>query len=258
MKKYLTLFIILLLVGCSNDKAATDNAVKADVSNQFFEPLQAQEEDASLSGEYAYYIDSYTSQVLPKEDADPEIVLLTFDDAPDTYALQIAKTLKENNAPAIFFVNGMFLEEDGGKEMLKEIYDMGFEIGNHTQTHPSLDSLNDEETEYEMKETNRLVEEVIGKKPRFFRAPFGINTEKSLEIAEEEGMTVMNWTFGYDWEPEYQEKDALADIMVNNEFLADGANLLMHDREWTNAALPEILSGLQEKGFSFVDPKNIE
>ena len=68
----------------------------------------------------------------------------------------------------------------------------------------------------------------------------------------------MNWTYGYDWEKQYRDPDSLADIMVNTPYLTNGANLLMHDREWTSAALPKIVEGLRAKGFGFIDPKTIK
>jgi peptidoglycan/xylan/chitin deacetylase (PgdA/CDA1 family) len=53
------------------------------------------------------------------------------------------------------------------------------------------------------------------------------------------------------------DADGLADIMVNTELLRDGANLLMHDREWTADALEKIVLGLRQKGYEFVDPSTI-
>jgi peptidoglycan/xylan/chitin deacetylase (PgdA/CDA1 family) len=152
----------------------------------------------------------------------------------------------------------MYLESDEGKEDLRTIHDMGFEIGNHTYTHPNLPDIGEEEQREEIVAVNDLVEEIIGERPRFFRAPFGMNTDYAEQVAEEEGMVLMNWTYGYDWEAEYQDPEALAEIMVNTELLSGGANLLMHDREWTKDALEDIIIGLRDKGYQLVDPDLIE
>ncbi|MBX0356597.1 polysaccharide deacetylase family protein [Halobacillus sp. Nhm2S1] len=194
----------------------------------------------------------------PIADANPKVALLTIDDAPDTHAVEMAKTLKEKDAPAIFFVNGHFIDTPEEKEKLKEIHEMGFPIGNHTETHASLPDLNEEEQRKEIVGLNDKIEEIIGERPIFFRAPFGQNTDFSKQLAEEEGMLVMNWTYGYDWESEYQDAQALADIMVNTPLLNNGANLLMHDREWTNKALGLIADGLREKGYELLDPALIQ
>ncbi|MGB8001527.1 MAG: polysaccharide deacetylase family protein [Anaerobacillus sp.] len=194
----------------------------------------------------------------PINDAPAEAVLLTFDDSPDKHAVDMAKELKEMGAPAIFFVNGHFIDTDEEKARLKEIYDMGFEIGNHTMTHSNLKDLSEEEQREEIVKLNDMIEEVTGERPKFFRAPFGSNTDFSKSLAKQENMLVMNWTYGYDWVKEYQDKNAIADIMVNSPYLKNGANLLMHDRDWTAAALGDIVSGLRDKGYQMIDPDEIE
>ena len=173
----------------------------------------------------------------PIADANPEVVLLTIDDAPDQYALEMAKILKQMDAPAIFFVNGHFIQTPEQEKVLKEIYDLGFEIGNHTLTHPDLTTITPEEQKDQIISLNDKVEEITGERPKFFRAPFGINTDESRKIITEENMLLMNWSYGYDWEKQYMTGDAISDIMVNAPELRNGANLLMHDRKWTMKAL---------------------
>lgn len=194
----------------------------------------------------------------PIGDANPKAVLLTIDDAPDQRALDMANTLKELDAPAIFFVNGHFIETEEKKQILKEIHEMGFAIGNHTRTHANLKQSSEEQQKEEILFVSDTVEEVIGERPKFFRAPYGVNTDFSKALVQEEGMLLMNWSYGYDWEKQYMDASALADIMVNTEFLRDGANLLMHDREWTADALKDIVEGLRGKGYVFIDPATIK
>ncbi|MCY8098440.1 polysaccharide deacetylase family protein, partial [Bacillus atrophaeus] len=40
--------------------------------------------------------------------------------------------------------------------------------------------------------------------------------------------------------------------------LTDGANLLMHDREWTDHAMPQIVTKLRDKGYKIIDPREIK
>ncbi|WP_342387330.1 polysaccharide deacetylase family protein [Salinicoccus bachuensis] len=267
----------MLLAGCQADgeEAETDVAdaeeqtenqqEQSEQENQApateeAEEAEAQQEDGGEEGtedaafQYEVNADTYAVQPIESSGADPQVALLTYDDAPDGHAVEIAEILAEHDAPAIFFVNGMYLESEAGQEALRAIHEMGFEIGNHTETHASLPDLSPEAQREEIASTNERVEAITGERPRFFRAPFGQNTEASREIAEEEGMELMNWTYGYDWEPEYQNAPALADIMVNTEYLNHGANLLMHDRSWTRDASAEIVEGLRDKGYALVDP----
>lgn len=242
-----------------DEEQAGDEASKVD-EDQASEPDDEVKEGAELEppAEPLYKINPTNYSIQPIGEADPKVVLLTIDDAPDKRALEMAKTLKRLDAPAIFFVNGHFIETDEKRAILKEIYEMGFVIGNHTKTHANLKSLTEEEQREEIVSVSNTVEEVTGERPRFFRAPFGVNTDFSRSLAEQEGMQLMNWSYGYDFVKEYMTKEKIADIMVNTELLSNGSNLLMHDREWTADALEEIVNGLREKGYEFVDPKSIQ
>lgn len=270
MRKYVVgclVIAVVLLVACSSNNEAekeTEQEVEADdettdevqqEEKEDEEELEKVEEEETI--EARYKIDGVW-QVVPIDDANAQVALITIDDAPDQHAVEMAHTLKDLGAPAIFFVNGMFLETDEDKEKLQEIYDLGFEIGNHTYSHPDLSTLSEEEQYDEVVRVNNMVEEIIGERPSFFRAPHGINTDYVRELAEEEGMVLMNWTYGYDWESEYQTKEAITEIMLHADELRDGANLLMHDREWTAAGLADIVTGLRDQGYELVDPKEIE
>ena len=216
------------------------------------------DEEAMSQPVQDYQVNTNNWKIEPVSDENAKVALLTIDDAPDEHALEMAEILKELDVSAVFFVNGHFIESEEKQAIVKQIADMGFEIGNHTYSHASLPSITEQEQEEEIKRVNSLVEKATGSKPRFFRAPFGENTDFSKKVVKEEGMQFMNWTMGYDWNKEYQSKEALIDITLNSESLYSGANILMHDRAWTKEALADIVRGLQEKGYEILDPKRIK
>ncbi len=245
------------------EKEEADNQSKQEESSKDedtndTENVETIEETNNKEHEPKYQLRESDWSLQPIDDAENRNVLITIDDAPDSYSLEMAETLKEEDVPAIFFVNGHFLQDEQGREDLKAIHDLGFEIGNHTMNHVSLNTISEQETLKEIHDLNDLIEDITGERPAFFRAPFGINTDHSKEILKEEEMIWMNWTYGYDWEEGYMEADSLADIMVDTELLKNGANLLMHDREWTKEALPSIIEGFREKGYGFIHPGEIE
>jgi len=269
MRKFFTMTAaILLLAACGTekssheDKPASDGSAKQEVSgnkqeaegNEDNQPKDdsTQQEDIDVSPEYK--VNQTTFALEPIGEANPKVALLTIDDAPDEHALEMAKTLKKLNAPAIFFVNGHFINSPEKEKVIKEIHDLGFIIGNHTYSHSDLTTLPEEKQREEILSVNEIVEKIIGEKPKFFRAPFGKNTDYSRQIVADEDMLLMNWTYGYDWEKEYMTGEAISDIMVNTPLLQDGANLLMHDREWTNDGLEKIVEGLRDKGYELLDP----
>jgi peptidoglycan-N-acetylglucosamine deacetylase len=243
--------------GNSNEKTDIEESTRNEKQENQGDKTEP-EETVEVVQEPQYKINENNWSIEPLAGQNAKVVLLTIDDAPDKYALKMAEDLKAMDAPAIFFVNGHFLDTPEEKNVLKKIHDMGFMIGNHTYSHSSLPDLSPEKQKEEIVTVNELVESITGERPKFFRAPFGQNTDYSRQIAAEEEMALMNWTYGYDWEKAYQTKEAITEIMVNNPYLNNGANLLMHDRTWTSEALPDIVKGLREKGYETLDPAKIK
>lgn len=255
-----------------NDTEETDNdneSVHEEGTNteadEDKEP-EEKEEEVVNQVDVEYEINE-NSSVIPINDADEKVVLLTIDDAPDKHALEMANTLKDLDANAIFFVNGHFLNTDEQKETLKKIHEMGFVIGNHTMTHQNLTKVDEQTQSQEIVELSDKIEEIIGERPKFFRAPHGANTDFSRQLVKEEKMVLMNWTYGYDYFAPYQDAEKIKQAMISGEgpevdvpysLLKPGANLLMHDRKWTNAALADIVTGLRDKGYTMVDPRAIK
>lgn len=272
------LFVIFVLIlgviaACGSDNNSGSNAEQPGNEAEEKQEEDTYAEDNTENKEEAekqepkYYISEETSAIIPTDDADENVVLLTIDDAPDKNALEMAETLKEKEVKAIFFVNGHFLDDEEGAEKLKQIHDMGFPIGNHTYTHAKLPDISEEEQTEEIVALNDRIEEIIGERPAFFRAPHGANTDYSRSLAEQEGMVLMNWTYGYDYFEPYEDAEKLTEAMITGEgpevdvnysLLQPGANLLMHDRDWTKEALGDIVDGLREQGYEIADPALIQ
>ncbi|WP_018932815.1 polysaccharide deacetylase family protein [Gracilibacillus lacisalsi] len=258
----------------STDQTEEENEVEEEPpvtedneDNKTEDEENIEEEAVQEITEPLYKIDDNWNVVPLEEGTNEKVVLLTIDDAPEKYALEMAQTLKELEAPAIFFVNGHFLQTDEEKDKLSQIHEMGFAIGNHTYHHQKLSDVDEETQKQEIMELNDLIEEIIGEKPKFFRAPHGDNTDYATSLVEEEGMLLMNWTYGYDYFEPYMDAEKLKEAMISGEapeidisysLLKPGANLLMHDREWTAAALEDIVKGLRDKGYEFVDPIELQ
>lgn len=275
MKKLIIflLFTILVLAGCADQASSSSEKTnshqkKAAASEAKKEPAQSSSNDKSkskkpdaqaLKVKPEYYVDEKTWTIKPIDPANKKkIILLTFDDAPDKHALEIAKTLSENNIHTIFFINGHFLTTDEKKNTLKKLEDMGHMLGDHTYSHADLTTLKPAEQKQEVMSVYDEIKEITGKPPLFFRAPYGKNTDTTRELAKANHMLLMNWTFGYDFVKQYENKTSLTNITLNTPLLFSGSIVLMHDRPWTAAALPSIIKGLKEKGFTFVDPHKIK
>ncbi len=263
------LFSTALLTGCQSE--ATDAETNTDVNNDASEAVEnteteettdetneeeVVEEPEEVTYKYKINPDTFAVEALD-ETSEEKLVLLTYDDAPYGNSLEIAKALQERNVSAIFFVNGMYMEDEEGFETMKKVHEMGFEIANHTHTHAKLDDYTEAEQLDEIEKTDAIIEEAIGETPRFFRAPHGVMTDYVKNLMVEQNKRWMNWSFGYDWMGDYHEANALTDITLNAPELGNGSNILMHDRTWTAEATPAIVDGLIEQGYTIVDPKLI-
>ncbi|MDF2628514.1 MAG: polysaccharide deacetylase [Symbiobacteriaceae bacterium] len=204
----------------------------------------------------------YTDDAEAKE---RKVAVLTFDDGPSPeYTNLVLDTLKARGARAIFFVNGQAAQHP---ELIKRILAEGHLVGNHTMTHEDLRSLSRAEQYEQIAGLNDAVRAITGEQPHWFRAPFGSFNDDTLAILAELGMQLLNWSHGSgDWmdvhdgykDPAILIHDVLAETPRNASMtpLHPGSIILFHDTlRHTAEALPKIMDGLQEKGYSFVLPE---
>ena len=98
--------------------------------------------------------------------------------------------------------------------------------------------------------SSKIIESVTGKKPDLFRAPFGDYNDALIETAEEMGLYTIQWDVdSLDWKG--LKSGEMAARVINKT--QNGSIILMHnDGEHTVEALPLIIEGLKNKGFTFV------
>lgn len=241
--------------GTNGDKDQNSNANPSEAQTENSDDQQKNTIPKVEVKKYYVDVNYYLKPVNP--DDSKNVVLLTFDDAPQgRYTEDILNTLDKYNAKAIFFVNGIYAEKH--PDLLKEIHDKGHIIGNHTWWHKYLSKLDKKTTRDEIKSVNDFVESVIGERPKFFRPPYGQLTDYAKTIINEEQMQSMNWSLGAkDWVfVNSNEADKVVSQVLDN--IQPGSNILMHDKHVTSIALDKILSGLKEKGYTFVLPTEVK
>lgn len=229
-----------------NNEVNAGNETDNDANN---ENTQVEKEKAEVK----YYINQNYFIKPVNEQESNKVVLLTFDDAPQgDHTLEILDILDKYNAKAIFFINGHYAVKH--EDLVKEIYNRGHVIGNHTWWHENLKELSPEKTVEEIVSVNDLVEELTGERPKYFRPPFGAMSDNAKVVLNEENMQSMNWSLGsLDWEyTKPEQSQQVVDQVLNN--LLPGSNILMHDKEVTALALDKMLQEIQAQGYSFVLP----
>lgn len=186
---------------------------------------------------------------------DQKAVLLTFDDGPSSqWTPPILEILKQEQCKAVFFVTGKGAEENSS--LIKDLHDAGMEIGVHSYFHLPLPLLSTKSIEREIKETAVVIEKATGKKPKYFRPPWGLFNKQVLNTASKYGLKTMLWSSSsQDWRLKNSDKI----VKTALKKLDSGGILLFHDgckkkasRKPTVEALPHVIKQLEESGFTLV------
>jgi peptidoglycan/xylan/chitin deacetylase (PgdA/CDA1 family) len=207
----------------------------------------------------AYHMNKNYDIVPNDPSGNKKIVLLTFDDGPKEQAMNQAliDILKKHNAKAIFFLNGYRIKQK--PELVKLLYSSGNIIGNHAWDHDNLKSMTNEKIDQQVDDVQKIVKELTGQSPVFFRPPYGSGNDYLKTKVKDNKMLYMTWSNGsLDWDMTNKNNDSGKVIENVMKQLHDGSNILMHELPWTVKALDTLLTQLEEKGYSFVDPNAIE
>jgi len=219
--------------------------------------LQFDSTDKTISEEF--YDSLPSSYVVKKFGLGVHQMILTFDDGPDDrYTPRILDILKKENVPASFFVVG--LQAENNIPLLKRIYRSGYEIGNHTFTHPNIAEISKDRAEIELSSTRRLIECITGHSTVLFRPPYNADAEpQTLKDILPVALSKKDnyYTIGESIDPRDWEKGITADTILARCIAQEknGSMILLHDaggnREATIAALPRIISYFRSKGYTF-------
>ncbi len=181
-------------------------------------------------------------------------VALTFDDGPDPHhTLRVAHILERAGQRGTFFVIGERVEAHAG--VLRQLVERGHEVGVHSMGHRvAAVWFHRGRIRNDLETCSRLVEDATGRRPRFYRPPVGLLNPRVVQVAAEDGWTVVGWSArGRDGVPACPA----AVVRRVERALEDGDIVLLHDRlaEGTPAAveaLPAILDGLSARGLRAV------
>lgn len=162
---------------------------------------------------------------------------------------EILDTFDKYNIKCTFFVLGVWAEKH--PDALKLIYSRGHEIANHSYSHKLPSKSSAAQIKEEIVKCNEAVNKIIGTTPVFYRAPSGDYNDTALTLAEEQGMTSIQWSVdSLDWMKDKSQADIVNRVTGK---IASGSIILFHnDTTYTAAALPEIIQHLQNEGYRFV------
>jgi len=176
-------------------------------------------------------------------------IALTFDDGPHPVMTEkLMAVLKQEGVPATFFVVGKMAVRYPGivQEMARE----GYEVSNHTFSHPNLARITTKAVLNELAQTRQVIRQLTGQDSVFFRPPGGDYTKAMLRATKKAGYRMILWTV--------LTKDvngASIELMRHRIMTqsADGAIVLMHSgMPKTVEMLPGVIEDLRRQGYHFV------
>ena len=173
-------------------------------------------------------------------------VALTFDAAWGAdKTLKILEILEKYDVKATFFLVGFWL--DKYPEETKAIAESGCEIGNHSNNHLQMSKLSVEKITEELNYVNEKVYQLIGKKPTYFRPPFGDYDNELIDTAEKLGLTTIQWSVdSLDWKG--LSATEITSRVVKN--VQNGSIVLFHNNsDNILEALPLVLANLINRGY---------
>lgn len=176
-------------------------------------------------------------------------IAITFDDGPSLVTPKILEILEKHKVKATFFCIGKNIEKH--PEILRQTFESGHLIGNHTYRHSHLiDFCNKAQFLAEFERTDALIANITGKRPQFFRPPYGVTTPSMGRALKVSGHKVIGWNIR-SFDGRLKNEDFIFNRVKNR--ISAGGILLLHDTGAHSAnVLERLLVTLREKKIEVV------
>ena len=143
----------------------------------------------------------YSTRLVPvyRVDTQEKQVAISFDAAWGAdKTKQIMQVLEEYNAGATFFLVGFWV--DKYPEMVKAIDEAGFEIGTHSNTHPDMAKISQENIAKELDISSEKIKAITGKEVSLFRPPYGSYNNDLINACSQRNLIPIQWDVdSLDW-----------------------------------------------------------
>lgn len=161
----------------------------------------------------------------------------------------ILDTFEEYGVKATFFLCGYWTEKY--PDDVKLIAEAGHEIGNHSATHPHMNSISKEQMKKETVDYDDKIEKLTGQRCKLFRAPFGEYNDTVITTMRSLGYEVIQWDIDtIDWKEERSAQTILDTVIPK---LHPGCIILCHNNGYKiKEYLPTLIKTAQELGYEFV------
>lgn len=190
-------------------------------------------------------------QAISESGSAGKLVALTFDvAAANDQAKQVVSILRDQRAPADFFVTGTMVARDSN--FIKSIADAGFSVYNHGQENKDLTKLETADVSTQITKGEAAISAVTNVSPRpMFRPPFGNVTAQTVKLINQAGYCAILWTVdAFDWKDDITADQAKQRVL---DKLRPGAIVLLHaGYDVTPLFLKDLVTAITGQGYQLV------
>lgn len=192
-------------------------------------------------------------ELIYKVDTNKNQVALTFDDwGSDKTVTRILDILAEHDVVATFFLRAKGVETN--PNLARAMVEGGHDVANHSYSHPVVTSITPKELQEDLVQAHQVITEAIQEQPvMLFRPPTGVVDDeraKAIAAAGYPNIAMYDVTT-LDWDSSNSADEIVNGVLEKSE---RGSIILLHmlDDIHTIEALPRVLEGMKNKGFTFV------
>lgn len=160
---------------------------------------------------------------------------------------KIMDILEEYSATATFFLGGCWADDN--IDCVREIYERGHEIGSHGYFHKDHSVMTYQQNLDEIRPSVQLINAMLAQPIKLFAPPSGAYNSATVSAAESLTLKTIMWSRDtIDW----RDSDVNLIISRATKNLSKGEFILMHPKDVTVKALPNILEYIKDNNLKTV------
>jgi peptidoglycan/xylan/chitin deacetylase (PgdA/CDA1 family) len=200
-------------------------------------------------GAFDIRLNYFTKAICKSNSIQKKNIAITFDDGPHEKTSEILDILMKYNAKATFFCIGKQIEKH--PEILKRILNEGHIVGNHSYSHSKWNGFfSTQKNISEIEQTNTLVSQLVNKKIKLFRPPFGVTNPNIARAVAKTNQIMIGWNIR-SLDTVIESENAILNRIKNR--VKPGGIILLHDTSAkTVSVLEQLLLFLQSESYEMV------